>query len=34
MAAAMRVVAENLYPWTFEAFHKYRLGVTDRTTSA
>jgi thymidylate synthase (FAD) len=34
MAAAMRVVAEKLYPWTFEAFHKYRLGVTDRTKSA
>jgi hypothetical protein len=27
-------VAEKLYPWTFEAFHKYRLGVTDRTPSA
>jgi thymidylate synthase (FAD) len=34
MAAAMRVVAEKLYPWTFEAFHKYRLGVTDRPPSA
>ena len=34
MAAAMRQVAEQLYPWTFEAFHKYRLGVTDRPVSA
>jgi thymidylate synthase (FAD) len=34
MAAAMRTVAEQLYPWTFEAYHKFRLGVTDRPTPA
>jgi hypothetical protein len=26
----MRQVAEKLFPWTFEAYHKYRLTVSEK----
>ncbi len=31
LGAAMRQVAEKLFPWTFEAYHKYRLAVSEKT---
>ncbi|MFM8654440.1 MAG: hypothetical protein ACKODZ_06900 [Verrucomicrobiota bacterium] len=30
LGAAMRQIAEKLYPWTFEAYHKYRLAVSEK----
>jgi len=26
----MRQVAEKLFPWTFEAYHKYRLTISEK----
>ena len=30
LGAAMRQVAEQLFPWTFEAYHKYRLTISEK----
>ena len=30
LGAAMREIAEKLFPWTFEAYHKYRLAVSEK----
>jgi thymidylate synthase (FAD) len=31
LSAAMRQIAETLYPWTFEAYHKYRMAVSEKS---
>ena len=30
LSAAMRQIAEALYPWTFEAYHKYRMAISEK----